>query len=120
MEPTQPGTDVTATEFNPIEQPTRPVDNMKDMRVAGHSNAKDLAGSIAKTYRVGNRVRMHAIGSQAVCQAVKAIPIANGYLAPQGIFLVAKIFFLDKQIEGQGGAMVARTSMIFELLPHAM
>ena len=111
-----PPTEVIASEFNPTE---RPVDPIKDMRVAGSSNAKDLAGSIAKTCRVGQRVRMCAIGAQAVCQAVKAIPIANGYLAPQGIFLVAKVYFMDKQLE-RDGSNETRTSMVFELLPHAM
>lgn len=122
-EPSVQLNDVSVTEFNPrptAESEPTPKAGFKDMRVAGHSSAKDLAGSISKTYRGGQKVRMHAIGSQAVCQATKAIPIANSYLAPQGIFLVAKVYFMDKQIEVEGGESVARTSMIFELLPLDM
>ena len=90
--------EVKANDFVPPPKPS-PLPEVKEMRVAGHSNSKDLAGSIAKTFRGGQRVRLSAIGSQAVCQAVKAVPIANGYLGPQGVFLVAKIAFKDKQIE---------------------
>ena len=44
---------------------------------------------------------MQAIGAGAVNQAIKAIAIARGFVAPSGIDLVCIPAFVDLQIEGE-------------------
>ncbi len=44
---------------------------------------------------------MQAIGAGAVNQAIKAIAIARGFVAPSGIDLVCIPAFVDVQIDGE-------------------
>lgn len=62
---------------------------IKDLRVAGSTPPKDLAGSIIHLLQEGQRVRLAAIGHQAVGQAIKAIPIVNQYCISQGYIVTA-------------------------------
>lgn len=55
---------------------------------------------------------MQAIGAGAVNQAVKAIAIARGYVAPSGIDLVCVPAFADVEIEGE-----ERTAIKFLVKP---
>lgn len=53
---------------------------MKVLRVSGTSEAKAVAGAVAAIVRCGGMVELHAIGSSAVYQAVKAAAVARLYL----------------------------------------
>lgn len=80
------------------------------LKVAGKSNPKSVAGSIAKNLQEGKDVEVVAVGAGAVNQAVKAIAIARGFVASQGIDLWMKPAFLDLEIEGE-----TKTGMCFIL-----
>lgn len=55
-----------------------------ELRVAGSTPSKELAASIIHLLNDEKRVRLAAIGHQAVGQAVKAIPVVNQYCVAQG------------------------------------
>lgn len=55
------------------------------LRVAGSSKPKNVAGAIAALLRNKGEAELQAIGAGAVNQAVKAVAIARGYVAPNGI-----------------------------------
>lgn len=57
------------------------------VRVKSSSSAASLASAIAHAVYDGKRVTLRAIGAGAVNQALKAIAIANSFVAPRGIVL---------------------------------
>lgn len=61
----------------------------KPLRVGADSNPKDVAGAIANTVRADGAVDVHAIGAQAVNQAVKAVIIAIDFLQQRGDVKIA-------------------------------
>lgn len=70
------------------------------LKVSARSNPKSVAGALSTVVERDERVVLHAIGAGAVNQAVKAIAIARGYLAPKGIDLVTTIGFAILDIDG--------------------
>ncbi len=70
-------------------------------KVASTSNPASVAGAIAGTIREKGRCEMQAIGAGAINQAIKAIAIARGYVAPSGLDLVCVPAFIDIQIDGE-------------------
>jgi stage V sporulation protein S len=71
------------------------------LKVAGTSRPVSVAGAIAGVVRSQSRVEIHAIGAGAVNQAVKAIAISRGYLAPSGLDVVCIPTFIDLTIAGE-------------------
>lgn len=103
---------------------------VKVIQVRGTTNCKALAGSIAEEYRQAvdpklsgevkaPNISLHAIGHQAVGQAIKAVPIANGHLAPRGVQLTILPSFEDKQVPSEldPATSVTRTVMRLRLIP---
>lgn len=106
---------------------------VKPIQVAGTTNPKALAGSITEEFRQAldskdpngkpsphtPNLSLHAIGHQAVGQALKAVPIANGYLAPRGIQLTVLPTFEDREVtsEQDPSTKVTRTVMRMRLIP---
>lgn len=74
---------------------------MDALKVSGHSNPKMVAGAIAAFLRESNSVEIQAVGAGAVNQAVKAIAITRGFVAPNGIDLVAIPAFSEISIAGE-------------------
>jgi stage V sporulation protein S len=75
---------------------------MVDMiRVAARSKSTAVAGAIAGVVREHGRAEIQAIGAGAVNQALKAIAIATGFLALDGIEVVCIPTFADVDIGGQ-------------------
>ncbi|POZ89391.1 MULTISPECIES: stage V sporulation protein S [Petrotoga] len=74
---------------------------MEVLKVAANSNPVAVAGALAAIIRDKGNVELQAIGAGAVNQAVKAIAIARGYVAPSGIDLVCVPAFSDVEIEGE-------------------
>ena len=68
------------------------------LKVAANSNASSLAGALAQEIENHDRVEMQAIGAGALNQAIKAIAIARGFVAPRGIDLVCVPAFVEVQI----------------------
>ncbi|MCG0276060.1 MAG: stage V sporulation protein S [Thermosediminibacteraceae bacterium] len=74
---------------------------MEVLKVSAKSNPNAVAGAIAGAIRESGVAEIQAIGAGAINQAVKAIAIARGYVAPSGIDLICIPAFTDIEIEGQ-------------------
>ena len=71
------------------------------LKVAADSKPKAVAGALAAVLREKGSVELQAVGAGAVNQAVKAIAIARGYVAPNGMDLIAVPAFTKVEIEGE-------------------
>jgi stage V sporulation protein S len=71
------------------------------LKAAATSKPVSVAGAIAGVIRSQSRVEIHVIGAGAVNQAIKAIAISRGYLAPAGLDLVCIPSFVDLSLDGQ-------------------
>lgn len=74
--------------------------NGEVLKVAAKSSANSVAGALAGVIRENGRAEMQTIGAGAVNQAMKAIAIARGYLAPTGYDLICVPAFYDVMIDG--------------------
>ncbi len=81
--------------------------------MSAHSKTKALAGALAAVIRNEGAVELQAIGAGAVNQAIKAIAIARGYVAPNGINLVAIPSFAEISIDNE-----ERTAIKFTVEPR--
>ncbi len=71
------------------------------IKVSARSRSTAVAGAIAGVVREHNRAEVQAIGAGAVNQAIKAMAIAHGYLAEDGIDVVFVPYFTETSIDGQ-------------------
>lgn len=71
------------------------------LKVSATSQPVRVAGAIAGVVRTQHRVEIQAIGAGAINQAVKAIAISRGYVAPGGLDLVCIPSFIDIAINGE-------------------
>lgn len=71
------------------------------LKVSADSKPKAVAGAIAAIVREKGKVEIQAVGAGAVNQAVKAIAISRGFVAPNGIDLVSIPAFTKVEIEGE-------------------
>src|SRR5256714_14465218 len=69
------------------------------LKVSATSKPVAVAGAIAGVIRSKGRVEVQAIGAGAINQAVKAIAISRGYVAPGGLDLVCLPSFIDLLID---------------------
>ncbi len=74
---------------------------MEVLKVSSHSVPNSVAGAIAGVIRDKSAVEVQAVGAGAANQAIKAIAIARGYLAPVGIDLVCIPAFANVVIDGE-------------------
>ena len=74
---------------------------MEVLKISSKSNPNSVAGEIAGMVKEANKAEMQAIGAGALNQAVKAIAIARGFVAPSGFDLVCIPAFAEVQIEGE-------------------
>ncbi len=74
---------------------------MEVLKVSSKSNPNSVAGALAGVVREKGNAEMQAIGAGALNQAIKAVAIARGFLAPSGIDLVLKPAFTDILIDGE-------------------
>ncbi len=74
---------------------------MQVIKVSAQSRSTAVAGAIAGIMRERRYVEVQAIGATAVNQAIKAIAIARGYLALDGIPIACVPEFVDVEIDGQ-------------------
>ncbi len=73
---------------------------MDILKVAASSNPNSVAGALAGVIREEGSAEMQAVGAGAINQAVKAIAISRGYIAPSGVNLVCVPGFVDIEIDG--------------------
>ena len=75
---------------------------MEIIKVSSKSISQKVAGSIANCFREGKRcLEIQTVGAGAVNQAIKAISIARGFVAPLGINLICTPAFYDVIIDGK-------------------
>ena len=71
------------------------------LRVSTKSNPNSVAGALAGVLREKGTAELQAVGAGALNQAVKAVAIARGFVAPSGIDLVCVPAFADIEIDGE-------------------
>ena len=86
---------------------------MEVLRVSAHSLPKSVAGALAAVLRERSTAEIQAVGAGAVNQAVKAIAITRGFVAPNGIDLVVVPAFSEIEIDGED-----RTAIKFIVEPR--
>jgi len=74
---------------------------METLKVSAKSKASAVAGAIAGVIREKEQVEIQTIGAGALNQAIKALAIARGYVAPTGVNLVCVPAFVDVEINGE-------------------
>lgn len=74
---------------------------MEVLKVSAKSNPNSVAGALANILRIEFTAEIQAIGAGAVNQAIKAIAVTRGYIAPSGYDLVCIPAFTEIEIDGQ-------------------
>ena len=74
---------------------------MEILKISSKSNPNSVAGAIAGLVKESQKAEMQAIGAGALNQAVKAVAIARGFVAPSGKNLVCTPAFIDINIDGE-------------------
>ena len=74
---------------------------MNVLKVSTKSNPNSVAGAIAGVVRDRGYAEVQSIGAGALNQAIKAIAIARGFLAPSGIELICIPAFSVVTIDGE-------------------
>lgn len=74
---------------------------MEMLKVSSKSNPSKVAGAIANIFRETKYVEMQTVGAGSLNQAIKAICIARGFIAPSGENLVVIPAFSDIEIDGE-------------------
>ncbi|AWK51387.1 MAG TPA: stage V sporulation protein S [Clostridium sp.] len=74
---------------------------MDVLKVSTKSNPNSVAGALAAIIKEKNIAEMQAVGAGAINQAVKAIAIARGFIAPSGKDIVCVPAFTDIIIDGE-------------------
>lgn len=72
---------------------------MEILKVSAKSNPNSVAGALSGVIRERGSAEVQAIGAGAVNQAVKAIAIARGFVAPSGMDLFCVPAFYDLVID---------------------
>ena len=73
---------------------------MEILKVSSKSNPNSVAGALANVFREKGSVEIQAVGAGALNQAIKAVAIARGFVAPSGKNLVCIPAFSDIAIDG--------------------
>jgi len=71
------------------------------LKVSSKSSPNSVAGAIAGLIKENGRVEVQAIGAGAINQAVKAVAIARGFIAPTGSDIVCAPVFADVSINNE-------------------
>ncbi len=72
------------------------------LKVSSRSNPNSVAGALVAVIRDQGYAEMQAVGAGALNQAIKAIAIARGFVAPGGNDLICAPAFTDIEINGEG------------------
>lgn len=90
-------------------------DTVLIIKVSASSDPQAVASSITNAFYDNPEVTMRAVGAGAVNQAVKAIAIARGYIAPKARDLICRPGFVNiESYSGDGNisAIVFRLSLL--------
>ena len=86
---------------------------MAILKVSADSHPKSVAGALAAVLRGNTSAELQAVGAGAVNQAIKAIAITRGFVAPNGLDLVVIPAFSEVIINGE-----ERTAIKFIVEPR--
>lgn len=87
------------------------------LKVSSKSNPNAVAGALAAVVRAAGSVEVQVVGAGALNQAIKAVAIARGYVAPSGLDLTCRPTFTDIQIDGQSRTAIR---LLIESRPDAV
>lgn len=79
---------------------------MEVLKVSSKSSPNAVAGALAGVIREKGGVEIQAIGAGAINQAVKAVAIARGFVAPNGMDLICIPAFTEIIIDGENRTAV--------------
>lgn len=89
---------------------------MEVLKVSATSKPSSVAGALAAALREAASkvntncgVEIQAVGAAAINQAIKAVAIARGYVAPNGIDLVVIPAFSEVNIDGEARTAIKLT-----------
>ena len=71
------------------------------LKVSTKSNPNLVAGALVNILKEKENVEIHSIGAGALNQAVKAVAVARGFVAPSGKEIAVIPSFWEVTIEGQ-------------------
>ena len=74
---------------------------MEILKVSAKSSPNSVAGALAGVIREKNCAEIQTIGAGALNQAIKAVAIARGFVAPSGIDIICIPAFTDVIIDGE-------------------
>lgn len=74
---------------------------MEILKVKATSVPNSVAGALAGVIRERGTAEIQTIGAGALNQAVKAVAIARGFVAPSGLDLICIPAFTDIMIDGE-------------------
>ena len=74
---------------------------MEVLKVSSKSSPNSVAGALAGVLRENGQAELQVIGAGALNQAIKAIAIARGFVAPSGLDLICVPAFTDVHINGE-------------------
>jgi stage V sporulation protein S len=74
---------------------------MEILKVSSKSKPNSVAGALANAFKERSVIEIQAVGAGALNQAIKAIAIARGYIAPSGKDIYCIPAFSDIMIEGE-------------------
>lgn len=93
-----------------MTSPTALDPNVAELRVAARTPTPELASAISHAIYDNKKVVLRAIGAGAVNQAVKAIIVAQGYVAQRGMSIVTRPGFISADMNGE-----ERTAITFHV-----
>lgn len=74
---------------------------MEILKISAKSSPNGVAGAIAGLVKENGKVEMQAIGAGAINQAIKAVAIARGFVAPAGVELTCTPSFTEVTIDNE-------------------
>lgn len=74
---------------------------MEVLKVSSKSSPNSVAGAISGVIREHGVVEVQSVGAGAANQAIKAVAIARGFLAPSGIDLICVPAFANVTIDDE-------------------
>lgn len=74
---------------------------MEILKISAKSSPNGVAGAIAGLVKENGKVEMQAIGAGAINQAIKAVAIARGFVAPSGVELTCTPSFTEVTIDNE-------------------
>ncbi|HCJ09561.1 MAG TPA: stage V sporulation protein S [Clostridiales bacterium] len=74
---------------------------MEVLKVSSKSKPNAVAGALAGVLREKGAAEIQAIGAGALNQAIKAVAIARGFVAPGGMDIICIPAFTDVEINGE-------------------